>query len=198
MISRRAVRLHHRKGERAKSVFRFKLRNEALRPGIEHRALFVAHQHADDAGFERAAVTVLPIARERERQSPKTDRSVRPSTHESQQEGQQRVAPGKRAVQIEEGYPGLWRDAAGRFLRQIFTFKYIKIDGLYRIILTHLPALFASGGCMHAIMTCSLGDDARCAGLRDSLVLIASCFCDKATGAAETIRIQCYMVERWD
>ncbi len=29
-------------------LFGFELRNEALRPSIEHRSLFAAHQHAND------------------------------------------------------------------------------------------------------------------------------------------------------
>jgi hypothetical protein len=41
------------------------------------------------------------------------------------------------------------------------------------------------------------GDHAHCAGLQDSLVLVASRLGDKATRAAETIRIESYVVERW-
>jgi hypothetical protein len=63
-------------------------------------------------------------------------------THESQQERQQRIAPGQRAIQIEEGYPGLRRDVVGRLFWQIITFKYIKIFNLYRIIIMHLSAGF--------------------------------------------------------
>ena len=72
------------------------------------------------------------------------------------------------------------------------------MDELYRIIITRLPALkFASGVFMLAIMTCSTAMTRDRAGLRDSLVMVASRFCDKATRAAETIRIECYVVERW-
>lgn len=79
------------------------------------------------------------------RQSPKTQRSVRPLTHESQQKWQQRVAPGQRAIQIEQSYPGLGGVAAGGFIQESFTFEYIKIENLNRIKVTQRVEVWAPG-----------------------------------------------------
>ena len=118
------MRLEDGERDRAKASSGLQAGDEALRPCIEHCAFLSAHQHGDDLRFERASIAIAPVPKQRVRQPPKPQNAVRPTPHKSEQIGQQRIAPGQRAVQIEQRYPrGRGKGLCG-FLRQLISFQY--------------------------------------------------------------------------
>ncbi len=83
MIARRAVSLQNRKRQRPEFVPGFQSADKGFGPRLEHLTTGAAHDHAYDAGFERAAVAVPPVAVEGERQWPQPQEPARMAPKEA-------------------------------------------------------------------------------------------------------------------
>src|SRR5882724_5097130 len=82
--------------------------------GVDDGAGGTAHDHADDSGFQQAAIAIShQKAQQVERQAPEPEHAPRMPEQKAHQEREQRIGPGQRAVQIEYRDPalrlGLWR-----------------------------------------------------------------------------------------